>query len=53
MQNINLSLSIDEVNLILESLGEQSYAKMHQLIANIHQQTQKQLQQEQPPAVKK
>ncbi|QLQ31695.1 MAG: hypothetical protein HZT40_08940 [Candidatus Thiothrix singaporensis] len=47
MQTIQLSLSIDEVNLILESLGQQPYRTVHQLIANIHQQAQMQLQ---PPA---
>lgn len=44
MQTLQLSLSIDEVNLILEALGQQPYRTVHQLIANIHQQAQMQMQ---------
>jgi len=43
MQSIQLSFNIDEVNIILESLGDQPYAKVHQIISNIHQQAQVQL----------
>lgn len=46
MQPIQLRLTIDEVNVILDSLGDQPYKAVHQLIANIHQQAQLQLQQE-------
>ena len=44
MSTINLDLNIDEVNLILESLGAQPYVKVHQLIARIHHQASSQLQ---------
>lgn len=43
MNNIQLTLSLDEANLILESLGNMPFAKVHQLIAKIQQQAQAQL----------
>lgn len=43
MKTFNLSLSLDEVNFILESLGKRSYIKVHQLIEKIKQQADAQL----------
>lgn len=41
---INLTLSIEEINLILESLGQLPFVRVHQLIAVIQQQATAQLQ---------
>lgn len=37
-QNIQLTLSLPEVNQILTALGGQSYSQVFQLIGKIHQQ---------------
>lgn len=39
-----MKLTVDELNLILESLGNMPFAKVHQLIGNIQQQASAQLQ---------
>lgn len=44
MEKLNLKFSVDELNLILESLGNMPFAKVHQLIGNIQQQASEQLQ---------
>ncbi len=44
METIQLQLNIDEVNGILEALGQMPYAKVHQLIGKIHQQASGQFQ---------
>lgn len=46
MQELNVQLTIDELNVILESLGSQPYLRVYELIAKLHQQAQVQLQQE-------
>jgi hypothetical protein len=43
-KTIQLELTIDEINLILEALGNEPFIKVHQLIAKIQQQASKQLQ---------
>ena len=45
MQNksIKLELTVDEVNLILESLGQLSFNKVFQLVGKIQQQAGEQL----------
>ncbi len=43
MNPIQLSLTLDEVNLVLEALGELPYARVHGLIAGIHTQATSQL----------
>lgn len=43
MPAINLKLTLDEVNIILEALGQQPYVKVSQLIGNIQQQATAQL----------
>lgn len=43
MNSIDLNLSIEEANLILEGLGELPYARVFQLIQKIQQQAQQQL----------
>ena len=43
MNPIQLSLSVEEVNLILEALGQQPYAKVYQLIGKIQQQAETQI----------
>ncbi len=43
MDQLQLTLTIDEINLILDSLGQQPFVKVHQLISKIQQQAQQQL----------
>ena len=43
MQNITLTLSTEETNLILEALGKLPYVKSYGLIGNIQQQATAQL----------
>ncbi|HEY0737443.1 MAG TPA: hypothetical protein VGD69_21170 [Herpetosiphonaceae bacterium] len=50
MQPVQLSLSLNEVNTVLEALGQMPYIKVYQLIGKIQQQAQEQLQQEQRQA---
>ena len=45
MKSIQLTLETEEINLILEGLGTQPYAKVYQLIQKIHQQAQPQINQ--------
>lgn len=42
-QKITLTLAVDEVNLILESLGHQPYLRVHRIIESIHMQASEQL----------
>ncbi|HEX9925388.1 MAG TPA: hypothetical protein VGD99_22215 [Anaerolineae bacterium] len=44
MNDIHLTLTLDETNLILEGLGEMSYKRVYQLIVKIQQQAEMQLQ---------
>jgi len=44
MQEIQLQLTLPEVNHILEALGEKSYKDVYQLIIKIQQQAESQLQ---------
>ena len=43
MPDIHLTLTIDEINLALEALGQMPFSRVHQLIANIQQQAAAQL----------
>ena len=43
-QEIELKLTIEETNQILDALGQMPFIKVHQLIAKIQQQAQQQLQ---------
>ena len=45
MQNINLSLTIDETNTVLTALGKMPYEDVFQLIGKVQEQAQSQLQQ--------
>lgn len=38
MKQINLDLTVDEINLILEGLGNLPFIKVHELIAKLHEQ---------------
>ena len=49
MQTLQLHLTIDEVNLLLEALGDLPFARVHTLIGSIQQQAQEQLQESNPP----
>ncbi len=40
---INMKLTLSELNLILESLGNMAYYRVHELIHNIHNQAQAQV----------
>ena len=51
MSQIQLHLCLEEINLILEALGEQPYVRVYQVITTIQQQAQNQLQKEQNPSV--
>ncbi len=44
MQKINISFTVEEVNLVLKALGRQPYEDVFQLIGNIQDQAQTQLQ---------
>jgi hypothetical protein len=50
MQELQLQLSLAEVNQILDALGEKSYKQVYQLIIKIQQQAEHQLQQNDQPA---
>lgn len=43
MQEINLLLTIDEANVILDALGSQPFSKVYTLIGKIQQQASEQL----------
>ena len=43
MSEIVLKVTLDEANLVLESLGNQPFVKVHELIGKIHQQAQRQV----------
>lgn len=43
MENISLQLSIDEINVILGSLGNQPYVQVYALVQKIQQQASSQL----------
>jgi hypothetical protein len=44
MQEIQLRLTLSEVNQILDALGEKSYKQVYQLIIKVQQQAEAQLQ---------
>lgn len=50
MKEINLQLTIDEANLILEALGNLPFVKVYALIGKIQQQAGQQLSPESPPS---
>ena len=51
MKTINLELSIDQTNLVLEALGALPFARVYALVGHIQTQAQDQLQaQREPPA---
>lgn len=47
MQEIKLTLSLAEVNQILEALGQMPYIRVYELVTNIQQQAQTQLSEQQ------
>jgi hypothetical protein len=49
-ETINLQISIDEANLILEALGNLPFARVYALIGKIQEQAGQQLSAEGPPA---
>jgi len=44
MQEINLKLTVEETNLLLEALGNMPFVKVHSLINKVQQQAAQQLQ---------
>jgi hypothetical protein len=44
MKQIKLELSVDQVNTILQALGNEPFVRVHELINTIQQQAQQQLQ---------
>ena len=50
MQEVQLQLTLAEVNQILDALGEKSYKQVYQLIIKIQQQAGNQLQQNEQQA---
>ena len=48
MQNISLTLTIDETNLVLEALGNLPFARVFALIGKIQEQARQQLHNETP-----
>lgn len=49
MEELNLKLTIDEINTVLESLGDQPYVKVYQLVSKIQKQSQEQLRASEKP----
>lgn len=47
MKEIQLTLTVEETNLILEALGQMPFVKVYQTIGNIQQQSNQQLQETQ------
>ena len=43
MKNIDLQLTVDEINLVLEALGNLPFARVYTLVAKIQQQASQQL----------
>jgi hypothetical protein len=50
MQEVQLQLTLAEVNQILDALSEKSYKQVYQLIIKIQQQAENQLEQNDQPA---
>ncbi len=48
MQTINVSVTVDETNLILEALGAMPFARVYELVDKIQRQAQEQI--DGPPA---
>ena len=48
MNNLNITLSIEEINELLNALGQQPYIKVHGLITKIQNQASGQLQEVKP-----
>jgi len=44
MQTIKLTLTLEEINTVLEALGQMPYVRVYQLITKLQQQTAPQLQ---------
>lgn len=51
MKEIELNVTVDEANLILESLGEQPFVKVFDLVAKLQQQARSQLGRDDAPAL--
>jgi hypothetical protein len=47
---LTLELSVDDINLILEALGERPFKSVYGLVSRLQSQAQSQLQPEAPPA---
>lgn len=50
MNKIKLEFTIDEINLVLEALGQQPFARVYQLIARIQEQARAQVEAAAGPA---
>jgi len=50
MEEINLRLSLDEVNQLLDALGEKPYKQVYQLVRKIQAQAEAQLHENTAPA---
>ena len=50
MQEINLKLGVDDVNVILEGVGDLPFAKVYVLVGKIQEQAAQQLRADQGPA---
>jgi hypothetical protein len=53
MTTIQLSLTLEETNTVLEALGQMPYARVYLLIAKIQQQATTRLHQDEQPALEK
>ncbi len=53
MTTIQLSLTLEETNTVLEALGQMPYARVYLLIAKIQQQASAHLYEDQRPALEK
>jgi len=49
MDNLTLNLTLEEINTVLEALGQMPYVRVYQLILKIQQQSAPQLSHAKPP----
>ena len=45
MKEVELELTLDEINILIEALGKEPFVKVYKLMEKIHMQTSSQMQQ--------
>jgi hypothetical protein len=51
MRELNLNITVDEANLILEAIGHLPFARVYQLVAKLQQQASQQVAENAAPAL--